>query len=92
MNYLSWNSRGLGNSRAVRVLRDLVKTHKPDLLFLSETLVNGNKIRELSGNLGFADYFSVDRIGRGGGLALLWKKTITCYIDNSYANHIDMVM
>lgn len=66
MNHLSWNCRRLGNSRAVRVLSDLVKDRKPDFLYLSETFVLNNTIKELSLNLGFASYFAVDCIGRAG--------------------------
>jgi exonuclease III len=37
MKILSWNCRGLGKPSAVRDLRQLIKTHQPDLIFLSET-------------------------------------------------------
>lgn len=42
--------------------------------------------------MGFAYSFSVDRIGRGGGLAVLWKNTVTCTVERSSANYIDIVM
>jgi len=32
--------------------------------------------------------FIVDRIGREGGLAFLWKKSINCTITNYSQNHI----
>ncbi|XP_074326831.1 uncharacterized protein LOC141664773 [Apium graveolens] len=90
MNFLSWNCRGLGNSRAVRVLRDLVKTRKPDFIFLSETLVSSVKISELCLSLGFVHNFVVDCVGRGGGLAVMWKNTVVCNIGSSSLNHIDV--
>lgn len=71
MNFLSWNYRGLGNFRAVCVLRDLVKSRKPDFLFLFETLVNKNKISELFLSLDFIDSFVFYYVGRGGGLAVM---------------------
>lgn len=64
MSLLSWNCWGLGNPRGVRVLRDILKSHQPDLIFLSETLSVGNKMEELSSKFGFANFFSVDRKGR----------------------------
>ncbi|XP_074376806.1 uncharacterized protein LOC141718321 [Apium graveolens] len=90
MNYISWNCRGLGNPRAVRVLRDLVKSRKPDFLFLSETLSFSSRINELCSSLGFMHSFAVDRVGRGGGLAIMWRSTVSCTISSSSTNHIDV--
>ena len=92
MNFLSWNCRGLGNARAVRVLRDVVKSRKPDLLFLSETLVCSDKINDLCHKLGFVDCFNIDCIGRSGGLAVMWKNTVACTVDSSSLNHIDIMI
>ena len=46
MNYLSWNCRGLGNPHTVCALGDLIRSRKPDFLFLSETIFKTNKIEE----------------------------------------------
>lgn len=62
MNYLGWNCLELGNPRTVRCLRDLIKTRHLDLVFLSETLVNAEKFKELSIMLGFSDNFVVDSV------------------------------
>lgn len=70
MKILSWNCRGLGSPRIVRVLGDLVRVHKPDFLFLCETIAFSNKVEEMCIKLGFAQCFSVDRVGRSGGLAI----------------------
>lgn len=66
MNCLGWNCRGLGNSRTVCCLRDLIKTRNPDFVFLSETLVKSDKISEISVSLGFDNNFTVNSEGRGG--------------------------
>ncbi|XP_074360389.1 uncharacterized protein LOC141701635 [Apium graveolens] len=92
MCLLSWNCRGLGNPRAVRVLRDILKTHQPELIFLSETLSVGNKIAELSSMFGFSNFFSVDRQGRGGGIAVMWKHSTSCEVVDFSQNHIDIVI
>lgn len=68
MNLLSWNCRGMGSPRAVRVFGDLVKSRNPDLVFLSETLVEKKIIKDIAAKFGFVNSFEVDRIGRGGGL------------------------
>ena len=68
---LSWNCRELGHARAVHALSELVKTHKPMVVLLFETLVNSNKIESLRVKLGFNNATAVDREGRGGGVAVL---------------------
>jgi len=47
MIILSWNCRGLGEPRTVPALCDLIRIHKPDIIFLSETLCHANKIVEV---------------------------------------------
>lgn len=63
MKLLSWNCRGLGSPRAVRLLGDLFKSHHPDFVFLSETLVEKKVIKEVVDKFGFFDFFAVDRVG-----------------------------
>ena len=70
---LNWNCRGLGQARAVQALSGLVKTHKPMVVFLFETLVNSNKIEILRVKLDFQNALAVDRLGRGGGVVVIWK-------------------
>lgn len=50
-----------------------VELSKTKFLFLSETIAATSKIEELRAKLGFSQCFSVVRIGRGGGLAVIWK-------------------
>lgn len=92
MNLLSWNCRGFGNHRAVCVLGEMLKTHKPDFLFLSETLSISNKIEELFSRYGFSNYFAVDKQGRAGGLAIFWKNVMHCEVTDSSQNHIDIIV
>lgn len=90
MNYLSWNCRGLGTPRAIRILRDLIKSQNPDLIFLSETLVEGSVISNIADQLGFNNVFTVDKIGRSGGMAVLWNRKVECQVIDSTRNHIDL--
>jgi exonuclease III len=73
MSIISWNCRGLGNLSVVPTIRYLVRKYKPDIFFLCETLMHANKIEEVRVRLGFDGAFAVDKIGRSGGLACLWK-------------------
>lgn len=92
MILLSWNCRGLGNSRTVQVLRDIVKSQKPNLIFLFETLSVGKKIEELSSKLGYVHFFAVDRQGRSGGLVVFWSHTKKCRVVDYSQNHIDLII
>ncbi|GAU10613.1 hypothetical protein TSUD_422120, partial [Trifolium subterraneum] len=40
--------------------------------------------------LGFDSCFTVDREGRGGGVAIFWKKDLKCQIINYTLNHVDV--
>lgn len=91
ISYLAWNCRGLANPRAIRILLDLVSTHKPSLVFLSETLALKNRLSWIGNKLGFKEMHIVERIGRGGGLALLWSDTVTVEILDSCLNFIDFI-
>lgn len=92
MNLLSWNCRGLGSLRAVRILGDELKSHNPDFVFLSETLVEKKEIEELVDKFGFSDFFAVDKVGQGGGLAALWKRSVNCTVVGHSNNYIDVHM
>lgn len=83
---------GSGKPRAVRALGDLVKSHKPNVLFLIETLSGKDRISKLVSKLGFVDFFSVDSSGRSRGLAILWDRNVKCQVMGFDNNHIDVVM
>lgn len=91
MNCLGWNCKGVGNPRTVRALNDLVRGHKPDVLFLSETISNADRIEKLRIKFGYGQCFSIDKVGRNGGLAVFWKSTVDCSITGYSQNHIDVV-
>jgi hypothetical protein len=64
--------------------------YKPDVLFHSETLSYANKMEELRSLLGFDSCFSVNREGRGGGLAFMWRSSFHCTVTNFSSNHVDV--
>jgi exonuclease III len=90
MNLVSWNCWGLGSPSAVSNLKCLVRHHKISILFLRETLVLSNKIEEIRYVLGFNSCFSVDRVGRSGGLAMFWNSSHNCQILDYSQNHISV--
>ncbi|GLT93868.1 hypothetical protein SLE2022_116380 [Rubroshorea leprosula] len=76
MSFFCWNCRGLGNPRAVRSLMELVRLKKPIVVFLSETLLDKKGMEHVRRRLGFQNCFTVARVGRSGGLAMLWHSTV----------------
>jgi exonuclease III len=89
MSILSWNCRGLGNPRAVRDLRQLVREKKPKLVFIVETKMHHHRLDFLKAKLGMENLFGVDSVGKGGGLCLLWKNGVEVNIQNYSRRHIN---
>ena len=90
MSILSWNCRGLGQPRTVQVLTDLVKHKKPSFVFLMETLCYRNQLEFLKNKLNFENMFVVDRVGRSGGLALLWDGKYEAHLIKYAKNFVDI--
>lgn len=89
MSTLSWNCRGLGQPRTVRILAELVRSKKPMFIFLIETLCSRNKLERLKIQLGYDGLFVVERVARSSRLALLWKATSTVNLLQFATNFID---
>lgn len=89
MSLLAWNFRGLGRPRTIRFLKDITQQKKPNIIFLSETLVTENKIKEVCQQLNYAGYWCVDVEGQSGVLALLWKNEGSCTVTDATRNYID---
>ncbi|XP_074271159.1 uncharacterized protein LOC141595086 [Silene latifolia] len=90
MNMLSLNCRGLGRPDAVGGLRNLIRKEAPTFLFLCETKLRGMEFRKLSLSKEEYECMVVDNVGRSGGLALLWKRGVTCKLRSSSVHHIDV--
>jgi exonuclease III len=63
MKFLAWNCRGLARGPTTRALRALIRTHRPDLLFLSETKVPSIRYQPLLFGLGFMSWLEVSPVG-----------------------------
>jgi hypothetical protein len=90
MSLICWNCRGLGNPWAVRELCRLVKEKRPHFLFLIETKVCLKKLQVLRKSMGFEGLFSVDPMGKSGGLGLFWKEGGRMEIQNYSLHHINV--
>lgn len=87
---LSWNCRGLGQAATIPTICELVQARRPDVIFLFETLSFCVRLESLRVKLNFSSCFSVDCVGRSGGLAVLWNNKISCSILSYSINHIDI--
>ncbi|KAL7201449.1 hypothetical protein ACSBR1_033199 [Camellia fascicularis] len=68
-----WNCRGAGNNKFRRTLKEMVSTHKPDLLVLMETKMELSSMGMFFNSLGYAVSSYVDHIGRNEGIWMLWN-------------------
>jgi len=65
----------------VQVLQEvqfLKCTHKPNILFILETMVNENNIRNILPQMDFEHFGFVVRSNHSGGVAVLWNNGIVC--------------
>ncbi|KAL9421630.1 hypothetical protein AB3S75_033997 [Citrus x aurantiifolia] len=90
MKIINWNVRGLGNPRMRQALEKILHLHKAQLLFLCETKLTTGQVKNVCRRLMFDNYFAVDRIGKSGGLAIMWSSEITLQITSYSRYHIDM--
>lgn len=88
---LTWNFRGLENSRIVQTLKWLVKDKCPHLVFLMETKCNKARIEIIKRVINFDNCLVVDSVGRSGGLAMMWKSTIDVQVQSYSQWHISLV-
>jgi exonuclease III len=73
MNMLGLNCRGLGLDAAVGELRDLIRSHNPEVVFLCETKQKKRAMEKIQWSLGFRHGVCVEGKGKGGGLGLWWR-------------------
>lgn len=90
MNTLSWNYRGIGLSRKVQFLYDVVRQEKPVFLFLCETMAKRSRLEWVKNKLGFEGLITVDPVGKSGGIALMWKEKDQAELISLSQYHIDV--
>nr|XP_023874851.1 uncharacterized protein LOC111987372 [Quercus suber] len=92
MSCMCWNVRGLGNHRTIRELANIVRAQDPSVLFLAETWADKARLDKLCDELNFEEKWVVTRVTRAGGLALLWKNSISIKVVDSSPNFIDAIV
>ena len=92
MNIVSWNCRGLGNPRAIRAFKELIKEKDPIIAFVMETRMEARRVEGLKNRVGFSNVFAVNRCGRSGGLALFWDNNVKVNVKSYSSGHIDVFL
>jgi exonuclease III len=90
MKIVAWNCRGLGNRSAVRGLLDLQKSEGADILFFSETKLDRQRMEMFRWMVGLANMVVKDADGKGGGMAVFWRRGIDVTLRNMSKYHIDV--
>ena len=92
MNLLCWNCRGHGNSQTEQELGNIVRAQGPSVVFLAKTWLDKARLLFLRDKLKFEGLLEFSREGRGGGVAIMWKKDVDFSIDTYSLNHIDAII
>jgi len=73
MKIISWNVQGAKRAQVLLEIQFLKRTHKPNIVFLLETMVNEKKIRHIIPRIGFEHFDFIEPSNHSGGLAVLWN-------------------
>ena len=76
MCIISWNVQGTKKTQVLQEIAFLKRTHKPQIMFLLETLVNKKNILDILPKMGFEHFYYVEPINHSGGLVVLWDNGI----------------
>ena len=92
MRCLVWNYRGAGKPATVHELRDLSKQHAPSIVCILESQIEGLRVVNLVGTLGYDKSFAVSSSGRSGGLGIFWNDEIKVEVNGYSEYHIDIAV
>ncbi|XP_026378698.1 uncharacterized protein LOC113273150 [Papaver somniferum] len=91
MRILCWNVQGLGKKFTKNQLYVLIKKQSSDILFLTETKMDTNRMIDFAKSLKFTNYDCIDIIGLVDGLLLLWKEGFQCSVHDKSNNIINVL-
>ncbi|XP_012853612.1 PREDICTED: uncharacterized protein LOC105973139 [Erythranthe guttata] len=89
MSCIFWNCQGLGAPLTIHVLGELLRDHRPLLVFLSETKATLSQINNLKSRWNL-NGIGVAKVGNSGGLAMFWQKEVDVDLISYSDHHIDV--
>jgi exonuclease III len=89
MKLLAWNCRGLSSASAIHNLMGKIRTHSPEILFLSETKSHSAVTIVILNSLGYFLLSHVFPNGFKGGLLLAWRHGVDLECFLSIVNTIN---
>ncbi|GMI84759.1 hypothetical protein HRI_002145200 [Hibiscus trionum] len=92
MKILSWNVRGLGQSRTVGRLRNFLRDVNPAVIFLIETKLQSAQMEKVRKSFGYQFGIDISSRGRSGGLSLAWKSSCKVTLRSFSVRHIDVIL
>ncbi|CAL1380329.1 unnamed protein product [Linum trigynum] len=76
MNIFTWNCRGAGSKRFLRVFKEYRRRYRTSIAIIVEPRISGVRAVQVVEGLGFDKYLIVDAVGFSGGIWLVWDSTI----------------
>ena len=92
MNAIAWNCQRAGAYLTKQYLRELHQCFEPRFPFLSETKNNFYFLQYFKFEFGYDNLFTVEPLGRSGGLALFYMDDSEVSIEFSNARMIDIAV
>ena len=75
MKVLAWNVEGVKKQQIHEEIYFIVCSHKPDTMFLTETMIADNTIKRLISQFAFEYYDYVNPVNHSCGMWVLWNNT-----------------
>eukprot|EP00253_Pinus_taeda_P020399 PITA_20399 len=77
MKLISWNMRGLNSSSKHRILKNMIQSEKPSVVFIQETKSTTTALEKIFNKAWSGSRsVSIDAVGASGGLSIVWKPQI----------------